>query len=164
MTTLTRIYTTRPAPALDDARRKAIVADLNRHLASLTDLAAAAKQAHWNVRGINFHGLHETFDRVATDARAYADDVAERAVTLGGVADGTLQAAAEGTALPPFPRDVTDWATLTRELQERLVAVADGLREAVTGLDDEPATQDMYIETIRGLEKWAWMLRAHMEE
>jgi starvation-inducible DNA-binding protein len=161
---LTRTHATLPATSLADHRREAVIAGLNRHLASMTDLAAAAKQAHWNVRGLNFHGLHETFDRVAADAREYADEIAERAVTLGGIADGTLQAAAEQTVLAPFPRSVTNWARLTGELQDRVVAVADGLRESAAGLDDEPATQDMYIEIIRGLEKWAWMLRAHVEE
>ena len=38
---------------------------LNEHLADAIDLQLQAKQAHWNIKGPNFVGLHELFDRVA---------------------------------------------------------------------------------------------------
>ena len=38
------------------------VAVLNRHLAAAIDLHAQVKQAHWNVRGPTFIGIHKLFD------------------------------------------------------------------------------------------------------
>src|SRR6478609_10297767 len=94
---------TRAVPGLDQGQRSHLVVGLNQALASLTDLAAAYKQAHWNVVGIDFSQLHELFDQFADQTREYVDTVAERAVTLGGTARGTIQAAAEHSALPAFP-------------------------------------------------------------
>ena len=47
-------------------RRKSIDL-LNQHLADVLDLGLQAKQAHWNVKGPHFIGLHELFDKVAEE-------------------------------------------------------------------------------------------------
>ena len=70
--------------------RRSAIEMLNEHLADAIDLHLQAKQAHWNIKGPNFVGLHELFDRIAAQADEYADLLAERAVALGGVARGTL--------------------------------------------------------------------------
>ena len=63
-------------------RRKSIDL-LNQHLADVLDLGLQAKQAHWNVKGPHFIGLHELFDKVAEELEEFTDDIAERAVELG---------------------------------------------------------------------------------
>ena len=63
---------------------------LNKHLAAAIDLHGQMKQAHWNVRGPTFIGVHELFDKVAGEAESYSDLIAERAEGLGGVAEGTM--------------------------------------------------------------------------
>ena len=45
---------TRSVPGVDRPRAERLAEDLNRNLASLVDLAAAFKQAHWNVAGRDF--------------------------------------------------------------------------------------------------------------
>jgi starvation-inducible DNA-binding protein len=62
---------------LSPATRQSAIEMLNEHLADAIDLQLQAKQAHWNIKGPNFVGLHELFDRVA----AQADDLVEQ---LGG--------------------------------------------------------------------------------
>jgi starvation-inducible DNA-binding protein len=47
-----------------EVREKA-TALLNRHLADATDLYSQTKQAHWNVKGMEFSQLHELFDTLA---------------------------------------------------------------------------------------------------
>ena len=42
-------------------RRTAINILMNQRLASAIDLQLQLKQAHWNVKGPNFIGLHELF-------------------------------------------------------------------------------------------------------
>ena len=49
---------------------------MNQRLASAVDLQMQMKQAHWNVKGPSFIGLHELFDKVAE-----ADLIAERDLT-----------------------------------------------------------------------------------
>src|SRR5690242_1262552 len=90
-------------PGVDWDLAESLAHRLNRDLATLTDLTAVYKQAHWNVLGSKFTELHRLFDGLADETRAFVDLLAERAVTLGGAAHGTVQAAVESTALGPFP-------------------------------------------------------------
>jgi starvation-inducible DNA-binding protein len=149
-------------PGVEPDLRDHLIASLNRDLASLTDLVAAYKQAHWNVLGMAFAQLHELFDTMAAQTRDYVDLVAERAVTLGGAADGTIQAAVEHTALPPFPRAERDERQLLLELVQRTEQLGAHLRHAMDESSDEPATEDVYIEVTQGIEKQRWMLLAHL--
>jgi starvation-inducible DNA-binding protein len=153
---------TRAVPGLDEARQSRLVVELNRNLAGLTDLAAAYKQAHWNVIGMDFAQLHALFDQFADQAREYMDLVAERAVTIGGTARGTIQAAVEGSVLPPFPVEDRDEMRLVTELVSRVDALTAELRKAMDASADEAATQDVYIEVVRSIEKQRWMLQAHL--
>ncbi|MCI0534215.1 MAG: hypothetical protein L0Z50_03200 [Verrucomicrobiales bacterium] len=72
--------------SLRKAVRSAMIDLLNQQLADLLDLGMQAKQAHWNLKGPHFIGLHELFDKVAEELEEFADDMAERAVELGGMA------------------------------------------------------------------------------
>jgi len=76
---------------------------LNQSLADILDLGLQAKQAHWNVKGPHFMGLHELFDKVAEELAEFTDEIAERAVELGGVALGTVQTVAKTSRLPAYP-------------------------------------------------------------
>ena len=153
---------TRTVPGLDEARQSRLVVELNRNLAGLTDLAAAYKQAHWNVIGMDFAQLHALFDQFADQTREYMDLIAERAVTIGGAARGTIQAAVEGSVLPPFPVEDRDEVRLLTELVSRVDALTAELRQAMDACADEAATQDVYVEVVRGIEKQRWMLQAHL--
>ena len=58
---------------LASTTRRSAIAILNELLADAIDLHLQAKQAHWNIKGPNFVGLHELFDRVAAQAGEYSD-------------------------------------------------------------------------------------------
>ena len=77
---------------------------LNARLADAIDLATQTKQAHWNVKGPHFIALHELFDKINEDVEEYVDDIAERAVQLGGVAEGTARMAAKRCRSASTPR------------------------------------------------------------
>src|SRR6266568_1783573 len=72
---------------------------INQRLADVIDLQLQLKQAHWNVKGPHFIGLHELFDKVAEELEELTDDMAERAVELGGVALGTIQIISTGESV-----------------------------------------------------------------
>jgi starvation-inducible DNA-binding protein len=147
---------------LDGELRGHLVVHLNQGLANLTDLASAYDQAHWNVAGPHFAQLHELFDRFADQTREYMDMLAERAVTLGGTARGTIQAAAEASTLPAFPLTERSQWRLVEELIQRLEHVAADLRQAMDASADEAATEDVFIDVLRGIEKQHWVLREHL--
>src|SRR5436305_14538665 len=88
---------------LSEATRAKVVELLNSRLADCIDLQTQTKQAHWNVKGPNFIALHELFDKINEDAEDYVDDIAERVVQLGGVAEGTARTVAKRSSLSEYP-------------------------------------------------------------
>jgi starvation-inducible DNA-binding protein len=139
-----------------------LVTRLNQSLASLIDLSQAYQHAHWNVVGPGFAVLHELFSTFAHQARAVTDPVAERAVMLGGAAQGTVQHAAATTTLPPFPGTERDDARLLMALVSRLDILIADLRSAHDAARRDPVTQDIYVDALRTLETQRWMLQAHI--
>src|SRR5882672_5061011 len=91
---------------LREKTRLAMIELLNQQLADVLDLGLQAKQAHWNVKGPNFIALHELFDKVAEELEEFTDDIAERAVELGGVAEGTVQTVSKNSRLKAYPLDL----------------------------------------------------------
>ena len=86
--------------------RAQIVELLNRRLADAVDLQAQTKAAHWNVKGPGFIALHKLFDEIHGGVSEYVDLIAERAVQLGGVAEGTVRIVARRSELEEYPLDV----------------------------------------------------------
>ena len=152
----------RSLPGVATSERDALVQALNQTVAILTDLGIGYKQAHWNLVGRTFLQLHELTDRLAAEAHAHTDTVAERALALGGAVDGTLQAAAENSPLPAFPRQERDATRLVEELLSRLDVAVEAMRGSMDAAAGEPNTQDVYVEVLRALEKDRWMLQAHL--
>src|SRR6202023_932128 len=76
---------------------------LNARLADVIDVALLTRQAHWNLKGPRFIGIHEMLDGCRTQIDDDVDTMAERVAQLGGTALGTTQTVAKGTTLPPYP-------------------------------------------------------------
>jgi starvation-inducible DNA-binding protein len=148
-----------------DTRQSAIDL-LNEHLADAIDLQLQAKQAHWNIKGPNFVGLHTLFDQVAAQAGEFADLIAERAVALGGFARGTIQVVSSRSQLREYPLDVCDWRAHVRAMQDALATFGRGARRAIddaTALNDAD-TADLFTEISRGADKSLWMVEAHIQD
>ena len=84
---------------ISEKRRSELNALMNQRLASAVDLQTQMKQAHWNVKGPSFIGLHELFDNVDEAVESYVDMIAEGIVQLGGIAEGTARVAASRSQL-----------------------------------------------------------------
>jgi starvation-inducible DNA-binding protein len=146
--------------------RASVVELLNERLADVIDLELQAKQAHWNIKGPNFVGLHDLFDRVALLAREYADEIAERAVALGGVARGTIEEIAGQSTLPAYPLLVDDWVTHVRSIQAALATFGRAARRGIdeAALANDADTEDLFTAISRGVDKMLWMVEAHIQE
>ena len=110
--------------------------------------------------------MHELFDRIAAAADAYSDLIAERAVALGGVARGTLQAVSAQSQLREYPVVVGDWRPHVRAMQDALATFGRGVRKAIddaTALTDAD-TADLFTEISRGVDKSLWMVEAHVQD
>jgi starvation-inducible DNA-binding protein len=142
--------------------KERLVALLNQALADLGDLYSQTKQAHWNVRGKKFYQLHLLFDSVADTAEEHWDDVAERAVQLGGYPRGTSRMTAEATQLPEWPESLQGEDEFVKAVAERFALVANSMRDAIdtAGKLGDMDTADLFTEISRDLDKSLWMLEA----
>lgn len=145
-------------------RRVEVVALLNAQLADVIDLGLQAKQAHWNVKGPQFAALHALFDEVAEELDGFADELAERAVVLGGVARGTVQVLAKDSRLEEYPLDALDGAEHLWALSTALVRVAHSAREAIRAAEKagDAVTVDVFTEVSRGIDTLLWKVEAHV--
>src|ERR1051325_4749167 len=83
---------------------------MNKRLADAVNLQSQMKQAHWNVKGPSFIGLHKLFDEIDEAVESYVDLITERIVQLGGIAEGTARVAAQRSRLEEYPLDIADGA------------------------------------------------------
>ena len=150
---------------LPKEKRAELIGLLNQRLADIIDLQTQIKQAHWNVKGPHFIGLHELFDKIAEDVESYVDMIAERAVQLGGIAEGTARVAASRSRLEEYPLDIADGSAHVEALARALSTFGRESRMMIdeTGALDDADTADMFTEISRAIDKWLWFVEAHTQ-
>jgi starvation-inducible DNA-binding protein len=150
---------------LPEVNRAKTVELLNARLADCIDLQTQTKQAHWNVKGPTFIALHELFDKLNEDVEDYVDDIAERAVQLGGVAEGTARTVAKRSSLGEYPANAVDGRSHVEALSSVLAAFGKAARKAIDQANElnDLDTADLFTEVSRGIDKWLWFVEAHLQ-
>jgi starvation-inducible DNA-binding protein len=146
-------------------RRSELNTLMNQRLASAVDLQTQMKQAHWNVKGPNFIGLHELFDKVDEAVESYVDMIAERIVQLGGIAEGTARVAASRSQLEEYPLAIADGTAHVEAVARALSTFGQEARNTINEADelDDADTADLFTEISRGTDKWLWFVEAHSQ-
>ncbi|EHH68224.1 DNA starvation/stationary phase protection protein Dps [Gluconobacter morbifer] len=149
-----------------DNTKSVSIETLNARLADLIDLALITKQAHWNLKGPQFIGVHEMLDGFRSGIDNFSDMTAERAVQLGGTAFGTVQDVSKNSNCTPYPTDIYRVADHISALIDRYATVANNMREAIKVTDEagDDDTSDLFTEISRALDKNLWFLEAHVQE
>jgi starvation-inducible DNA-binding protein len=151
--------------SLPELTRREMIKLLNQQLADAIDLGLQAKQAHWNVKGPHFVGLHELFDKAAETIEVFIDDIAERTVQLGGVALGTLQVLSKNSRLSAYSLTISSGNEHVTELSNALAAFGATIRAAIdtaTKVGDAD-TADLLTEVSRGVDKLLWFVEVHLQ-
>jgi starvation-inducible DNA-binding protein len=117
------------------------------------------------VDGPSFIALHELFDRIAADVWDFTDETAERIVTLGATAIGTVEEASAKSRLPAYPSEISSRASHVEALSSVLAAYDKPTRAGVdtTAELGDATTADVLTEVSRGIDKWLWMVEAHRQ-
>jgi starvation-inducible DNA-binding protein len=150
---------------MPEAARKKVVHALRATLIDGIDLYGQIKIAHWNIKGPHFPHLHPLFDTMATTIGGFNDEIAERCVTLGGLALGTAKTVAKNSRLKEYPEDETRDLTHVKHLAERFATFVDGVKEArdVSDEAEDADTSDLLTGVVTECEKLGWFLRSTLE-
>jgi len=150
---------------LPKAARIELIGILNQRLADSIDLQTQLKQAHWNVKGPHFIGLHELFDQIDEAVESYVDLIAERIVQLGGIAEGTARVAAKRSRLEEYPLDIADGHAHVEAVAKALSTFGHEARKTIDEAEElqDADTADICTEISRGIDKWLWFVEAHTQ-
>jgi starvation-inducible DNA-binding protein len=145
--------------------RSRMIELLNQHLADAIDLASQAKQAHWNVKGPSFIALHELFDDIVDQVGEHVDELAERAVALGGTAFGTVRSAARRSLLAEYPLEASSGQAHVAALSSALASLGKAARAAIdtSAASGDADTADLFTALSRALDKLLWKVEVHAQ-
>jgi starvation-inducible DNA-binding protein len=148
---------------LDQPTRERVIMVLNQQLADTVDLFSQVKQAHWNIKGMNFIALHELFDQFAAELLTFSDILAERVTALGGLARGTVRMSGEVSTLPEANPETVAGDQVVVSLTTLFACYAKSTRKAidVSAQEGDQGTADLFTEISRAIDKDLWFLEAH---
>jgi starvation-inducible DNA-binding protein len=156
--------TTHDAQIPRGSEDRRVAGELQRMLVDLIDLALIGKQAHWNVEGRQFRSIHLALDELVDASRAFGDEVAERAVTIGAAPDGRAHTVAATSEIEPLPAGALSDHAVIEAIVTRLADVTARTRGRISrtaGVD--PISEDLLIGIAASLEKQLWMMRAQRD-
>jgi starvation-inducible DNA-binding protein len=149
-----------------DVKEKSI--DNFSHLLSLfIDLRQQFRTVHWNVKGLGiFIAVHKQIDELQELIDDYTDEIAEKIVFLGGVANGTVQNVTNTTLLEPFnvnesfsvQRCLNDLDDVLATVNENVCAVGNDMHE----YGDE-VNSNYCFDLCSRLEHILYLIEAHLQ-
>ncbi|HYZ53506.1 MAG TPA: DNA starvation/stationary phase protection protein [Streptosporangiaceae bacterium] len=152
------------SPLADDAQK--ITGDaLQGSLVDLIDLSLLAKQAHWNLTGPNFRPLHLMLDEVVELARDQLDIMAERAISIGVNPDGRAATIARDTEIEQLDAGYITDEQVVSTFTGILAAIGKRFRERLGSVTEvDPVTENLFEDTLHGLEKMHWMFQVQVQK
>lgn len=151
------------AATLGTDARIALAKALNQSVADTTVTTMMAQNFHWNVRGMSFGPLHTLFQEIYEDHFVAQDDLAERIRALDSHAEGTLAGILSRSKINEHEGSATD-VEMIEKLKGAQETVAHTLAETAELAAEigDTLTEDLCIARGQVHEKFAWMLRSHL--
>lgn len=132
----------------------------------VTDLVALSlhtKQAHWNLRGTRFLGVHKQLDVIVAAVRDHTDEVAERLAAFGQPVAGSAKDAVKSN-LEDMPDGLISISDAVNLISERLTTAIDTTRKAAEDISEiDPVSEDLLIGVARDLEQQRWLFSSDVE-
>lgn len=155
----------RTAASLPGNARSAIADALNQSLAETVVTTMLAQNFHWNVKGMAFGPLHALFQEIYEDHFTAQDDLAERIRAIGMTADARLAGMVQRSKVKDHAEDAPD-TQMIEVLAKAEGTVAATLAEAgaLAAEHGDTLTEDLTIARGQIHEKFAWMLRSHLQQ
>lgn len=139
------------------------VQHLNQYQANTLILYLNYKKYHYNVQGLLFDPMHELFERFAVEAYDKIDEIAERALIIGGQAVNDPEDYLRITSLIPSRgnKNLEEMLAEAHANVYQLIKELLGFEHLSSNLGDV-GTSDLFIRHVQVWEKQAWFLRKIM--
>lgn len=140
---------------------KAIITELARLLADTYALYLKTQNYHWHVRGPNFKSLHELFEEQYTSLTGAIDLIAERIVTLGGIAPASFDDFIKLTSIKKGQSTAKPDEMINDLYNDHKQVITD-MNKAIkiAQQDEDEGSISLLSERIGEHEKMRWMLDA----
>jgi starvation-inducible DNA-binding protein len=115
---------------------------------------------HWNVKGLQFFGIHRRMEEIYNFLGTQMDDLAERALQLGATPVVTLKQTLEKTKLQEEEKTDLDPIYVLESVLKDYEYLAKEFRELATLADGDSTTTMFAEDKIAHFEKQIWMLKA----
>lgn len=156
-------FTTLPKSGTDDLAKSAKA--LQATLTELQDLQLQTKQAHWNVSGTLFWPLHGMLQEHYEGIAKYADDVAERLLSVGSSSDGRAPTIVQTAGLPEIPGGFLDDARVLTFFTTQYQTVGARIKTRIGDIEKvDPTSANLLQEVEHGIEKYQWQVRAEFQQ
>ncbi len=151
-----------PSSGTDNLQKS--VAALQNTLTELQALQLQTKQAHWNVSGTLFYTLHELLQDHYEGISKYADDTAERMLSVGASSDGRAITIVASSRLPEIPGGFIDDAQVIQFFIYQYETVGQRIFQRIGDVEKaDPTTANQLQEVEAGIEKYQWQMRAFLQ-
>lgn len=141
---------------------KNVVTQLNQLQADAHSLFVAFHDYHWNVKGLQFFSIHEYTEKEYNELAELFDEMAERAIQLGGKAITKADELLKVAKAPVVSKDSYTPVEVIEALKDAfvyLLAEFKKLEEIAESAGDN-TTVAIAQENYASLEKKIWMIKA----
>ncbi|MBE2280423.1 MAG: DNA starvation/stationary phase protection protein [Ignavibacteriaceae bacterium] len=132
-------------------------------LADEVVLYTKARNYHWNVKGIHFFGLHSLFEKIYDELAEDIDNIAERILTLGYNAPGTMTEFLKLSSIKEHPGQYPEATVMVQNFLEDYESVTNKINRTAKKVQDEFAddvTAGMLFGLVEKYQKTAWMIKS----
>ena len=118
-----------------------------------------------SAEGVTETTITKLFDQVAEAVEGHVDQIAERIVQLGGVAEGTVRMASSRTRLIEYSPEIADGSAHVEGVARALSTFGQQTRSTINEADelDDAATDHLFTGITRDIDKWLWFVEAHSQ-
>ncbi|WP_216326232.1 Dps family protein [Deinococcus aestuarii] len=151
-----------PAAGTEDLKKS--VQALQNTLTELQALQLQTKQAHWNVSGTLWYTLHELLQEHYEGISKYADDVAERQLSVGASSDGRAITIVAASRLPEIQAGFMDDSQVIQFFTYQYETVGQRIHQRIGDVEKvDPTTANLLQEVEHSIEKDQWQMRAFLQ-
>ncbi len=146
--------------------RRKVIGVLNTSLRAGMELQAQTKQSLVSVNGPCSSTAQRLLDEINEEVKHNVRSMAERAAQLGWTVEGTTPAEAAESAAPEGRPAFTSCRDQIIALAESLATFGKNVRQAIRQSHElgDVDTATTLTRVSRGVDKWLWMVQAHLQE